>query len=122
MYGSAFWLRKLVSPAGLGLALMLLFMPFAGVACGPIEAEISGAAGRRPRRPTGTSPTTSAPTRSRMPSRDDRYDRDDSPDVAGEGRSVDHVGVPVAVLEASCPRVRPFPHLANGRPGDGGSR
>lgn len=42
MYGSAFWLRKLVSPASLALALMLLFMPFVGVACGPFEAEISG--------------------------------------------------------------------------------
>jgi hypothetical protein len=39
---SSFWLRKLVSPAGLLLGLMLLFMPFVGVACGPFEAEISG--------------------------------------------------------------------------------
>jgi hypothetical protein len=40
--GSAFWRRKLVSPTGLFLALMLLFMPFAGVACAGFEAEISG--------------------------------------------------------------------------------
>jgi|SRR5215204_1088061 len=67
MYGSTFWLRKLVSPAGLALVLMLLFMPFVGVACGPFEAEISGwdmAVGGEPSVSTGgfgsQAPTDSA--------------------------------------------------------------
>jgi hypothetical protein len=42
MMPNNFWLRKLVSPSGVGLCLILLFMPFVGVACGPVEVEISG--------------------------------------------------------------------------------
>jgi len=37
-----FWVRKMLSPVGVALILMLLFLPFVGVACGPYEAEISG--------------------------------------------------------------------------------
>lgn len=41
-----FWLRKLASPTGFALSMLLLFMPFVGVACesgmGKVEAEISG--------------------------------------------------------------------------------
>jgi hypothetical protein len=37
-----FWLRKLVSPTGLMLVFILLFMPFVGAACGPIKVDISG--------------------------------------------------------------------------------
>lgn len=39
---SRFWLRKLASPSGVALSLLLLFLPFVGVSCGPVEAEISG--------------------------------------------------------------------------------
>lgn len=35
-------LRRVVSPSAVALTLMLLFLPFVGVACGPYEAEISG--------------------------------------------------------------------------------
>ncbi len=42
---TAFWLRKMVSPTGIALILVCLFLPFVGVACesgmGKVEVEIT---------------------------------------------------------------------------------